>query len=77
MNALTVSKSGTAWIQHMHAHRKSPAASWSSSPNAAYYASLDENGPSSTLPPGLPSSLVELMKLRQAPRMRTMGCLKS
>jgi hypothetical protein len=66
MNALTVSKSGTAWIQDMHAQGKSPAAGWSSSPNAAYYASLDGNGPSSSSAPGLPSSLVELMKLRQS-----------
>jgi hypothetical protein len=66
MNALTVSKSGTAWIQDMHAQGKSSGAGWSSSPNAAYYASLDGNGPVSTPPVTLPTSLAELMKLQKS-----------
>jgi hypothetical protein len=66
MNSLIIGKSGTAWIQDMMAQGKSPAAGWSASPNAAYYASLDGNSASSAAPPVLPTSLAELMKLQQS-----------
>ena len=66
MNSLTVSKSGTAWIQDMHAQGKSAEAGWSSSPNAAYYASLDGNGPVATPPVKLPGSLAELLTLQKS-----------
>lgn len=66
MNSLTISKSGTAWIKDMMAQGKSAEAGWSSSPNAAYYASLDGPSPSSAPTPVLPTSLADLMKLQQS-----------
>ncbi len=65
MNTLTVSNSGTAWFRDMQALGKSGDAGWASSPNAAYYASLDGNGPVTTPPVKLPGSLAELMKLQK------------
>jgi hypothetical protein len=66
MNSLTVSKSGTAFIHDMMAQGKSAEAGWSSSPNAAYYASLDGNAPVATPAVKLPGSLAELMKLQKS-----------
>lgn len=65
MNSLTVSKSGTAWIQDMQAQGKSTADGWLNSPNAAYYASLDANAPLPKSAAELPGSLAELMKLQK------------
>lgn len=39
---------------------------WASSPNAAYYASLDGSGPVATPPARLPGSLTELLKMQQS-----------
>ena len=66
MNSLTVSKSGTAFIQDMKAQGKSAEAGWANSPNAAYYSSLDGNGPVAPPPVKLPGSLAELMKLQKS-----------
>ena len=65
MNSLTVSNSGTAWIQDMQAQGKPTAGGWRDSPNAAYYASLDGNSPAAKPAVELPGSLAELMKLQQ------------
>lgn len=45
MGSLTISKSGTAWIQDMAAQGKRAVGGWANSPNAAYYASLDTDKP--------------------------------
>jgi hypothetical protein len=62
MTTLTISKSGTAWIQDMKAQGKSAGAGWASSPNAAYYASLDTDHPMAKPSSGLPTSFAELLK---------------
>lgn len=64
MTTLTISKSGTAWIRDMQAQGKSAGAGWASSPNAAYYASLDTDRPLPKPVSGLPTSFAELLKAR-------------
>lgn len=66
MNELTISRSGTAYFRDMAALGKSPGDGWASSPNAAYYASLDAGGPAAPSPVGLPTSLTELMKFQKS-----------
>ena len=67
MTDITISRSGTAWLQDMAAQGKIPQGGWASSPKAAYYASLDQ-APSAPMPPPaapkLPSTLEDLVKLR-------------
>jgi len=63
MTSLTVSKSGTAWIRDMQAQGKSAADGWASSPNAAYYASLDTDRPLPKPSAQLPAKLTDLLKL--------------
>jgi hypothetical protein len=75
MNSLTVSKSGTAWIQDMIAQGKPAEGGWSTSPNAAYYASLDGNGPISKPAVELPGSLAELLKLQKSAQDEKQGDL--
>lgn len=49
----------------MHAQGMSPADGWSSSPSAAYYASLDSNNPLPKPASSLPTTLAELMQLHK------------
>lgn len=66
MTALTLSKSGTAWFNDMRASGITSNAGWASSPNAAYYASLDTDNPLPNPGPKLPTSMTELLKLHNA-----------
>jgi hypothetical protein len=53
----------------MAAQGKNPTGGWANSPNAAYYASLDNDNASASLPStsakALPSSLEDLIKMQQ------------
>lgn len=62
MSNLTISNSGTAWIRDMKAQGKSAAGGWATSPNAAYYASLDTDHPLPKPGSGLPTTFAELLK---------------
>lgn len=64
MSNLTISNSGTAWIRDMQAQGKSAAGGWATSPNAAYYASLDTDHPLPKPTSGLPTTFAELLKAR-------------
>ncbi len=64
MSHLTISNSGTAWIRDMQALGKSAAGGWATSPNAAYYASLDTDHPLPKPGTGLPTTFAELLKAR-------------
>ena len=64
MTTLTISKSGTAWIRDMQAQGKSAGAGWASSPNAAYYASLDTDQPLPKPVSGLPTTFADMLKAR-------------
>lgn len=66
MDTLTVSNSGTAWIRDMQAQGKSPAGGWASSPDAAYYASLDTDQALPNPATALPKTMTDLLKLRAA-----------
>ncbi|SEN21090.1 hypothetical protein SAMN05428959_101680 [Duganella sp. CF517] len=66
MTTLTISNSGTAWIRDMQAQGKSAGGGWASSPNAAYYASLDTEHPLPKPVSGLPTTFAELLKARGA-----------
>lgn len=69
MNNVTISRSGTAWLQDMAAAGKVPTDGWASSPKAAYYASLDKGASTPMAPmapsaPQLPATLEDLVKLQ-------------
>ena len=66
MADITISRSGTAWLQDMAAMGKIPKDGWASSPKAAYYASLDKDPsmPEAPAAPKLPSTLQDLVELR-------------
>lgn len=66
MNELTISRSGTAYFRDMAAIGKAPGDGWASSPNAAYYASLDSGAPAAPSPVALPASLSELMTYQKS-----------
>jgi hypothetical protein len=63
---VTVSLSGTAWLRDTNAQGKSPGTGWASSPDAAYYASLDTDDPIAKPGTGLPSTMIGLLKLHSA-----------